>query len=57
MSVISCTLDLCHSPFLDDRTIDVHIRRIRHKLETDPLDPQFILTVRGVGYKFGDKMP
>ncbi len=43
--------------FLDDRTIDVHIRRIRHKLETDPLDPQFILTVRGIGYKFGDKMP
>jgi two-component system alkaline phosphatase synthesis response regulator PhoP len=45
-----------YDAFLDDRTVDVHIRRIRHKLEVDPLDPQFILTVRGVGYKFGDKM-
>lgn len=43
--------------FLDDRTIDVNIRRIRQKLETDPLDPQLILTIRGVGYKFGDKAP
>ncbi|MCC6803565.1 MAG: response regulator transcription factor [Anaerolineae bacterium] len=39
----------------DDRVVDVHIGHIRQKLETDPADPQFILTVRGVGYKFGDE--
>jgi DNA-binding response OmpR family regulator len=32
----------------------VHIGHIRQKIEPDPLDAQFILTVRGVGYKFGD---
>ena len=45
-----------YDAFLDDRTVDVHIRRIRHKLEEDPIDPQFILTVRGIGYKFGDRV-
>ena len=34
----------------DERVVDVHIGRIRQKLETDPAHPQFILTVRGVGY-------
>ena len=38
----------------DDRVVDVHIGHIRQKLEANPADPQFILTVRGVGYKFGD---
>ncbi len=39
----------------EDRVVDVHIGHIRQKLERDPADPQFILTVRGVGYKFGDE--
>ncbi len=36
----------------DERVVDVHIGRIRQKLEPDPAAPQFIVTVRGVGYKF-----
>ncbi|MCL6591526.1 MAG: response regulator transcription factor [Firmicutes bacterium] len=36
----------------DDRTVDVHVRWLREKIETDPGDPRYILTVRGVGYKF-----
>ncbi len=38
----------------DERVVDVHIGHIRQKLETDPADPQFVVTVRGVGYKFAD---
>ncbi len=38
----------------EDRVVDVHIGHIRQKLEIDPSDSQFIVTVRGVGYKFGD---
>lgn len=34
------------------RTVDVHVRRLRKKLESNPNDPRFILTVAGVGYKF-----
>ncbi len=36
----------------DNRTVDVHIRWLREKIETDPGNPQYILTIRGVGYKF-----
>jgi DNA-binding response OmpR family regulator len=36
----------------DDRTVDVHIRWLREKLEDNPSEPKYILTVRGVGYKF-----
>jgi len=36
----------------DDRVIDAHIKKIRQKLEVIPSDPQIILTVYGVGYKF-----
>lgn len=39
----------------DERVVDVHIGRIRQKLEQDPANPQFVLTVRGVGYKFEDE--
>ncbi len=35
-----------------DRTVDVHIRHLRQKLEDDPADPRWLVTVRGVGYKF-----
>ena len=40
--------------YRDPRTIDVHIRHLREKLERDPSDPEFLLTMRGVGYRFGD---
>ncbi|RLC70614.1 MAG: DNA-binding response regulator [Chloroflexi bacterium] len=36
----------------DPRTVDVHIRWLREKIELDPANPRRILTVRGVGYKF-----
>lgn len=39
----------------DDKTLDVHIRRLRQKLENDPDKPQVIETVRGVGYRFSPK--
>ena len=35
-----------------DRTVDVHIRHLRQKIEPDPANPRRIVTVRGVGYKF-----
>jgi two-component system, OmpR family, response regulator len=40
------------SDYREPRTIDVHIRHLREKLERDPREPQYILTVRGVGYRF-----
>ncbi|AET66264.1 response regulator with CheY-like receiver domain and winged-helix DNA-binding domain [Desulfosporosinus orientis DSM 765] len=36
----------------DDRVIDAHIKKIRHKIETRPSNPQIIVTVYGIGYKF-----
>jgi DNA-binding response OmpR family regulator len=36
----------------DSRTVDVHIRWLREKIEDDPSDPRRIITVRGVGYRF-----
>jgi len=38
--------------YVDDRTVDVHIRWLREKLEMVPAKPEMLLTVRGVGYKF-----
>lgn len=38
--------------YVVDRTIDVHIGKLRQKIERDPSNPQRLLTVRGVGYKF-----
>jgi DNA-binding response OmpR family regulator len=40
------------SSYRDPRTIDVHIRHLREKLELDSAEPELILTVRGVGYCF-----
>ncbi len=40
--------------YRDPRTIDVHIRHLREKLERDAKDPEYIFTVRGVGYRFRD---
>ena len=43
------------SAYRDPRTIDVHIRHLREKLELDPREPELIFTVRGVGYHFRDR--
>jgi DNA-binding response OmpR family regulator len=40
------------SDYREPRTIDVHVRHLREKLERDPREPELILTVRGVGYRF-----
>ena len=40
------------SDYREPRTVDVHVRHLREKLEDDPSEPEFILTVRGVGYRF-----
>ena len=40
--------------YREPRTIDVHVRHLREKLERDPAEPEYILTVRGVGYRFRD---
>lgn len=37
--------------FGDNRIVDVHIRRLRSKLEPDPAEPRYVVTVRGLGYK------
>jgi DNA-binding response OmpR family regulator len=41
--------------YREPRTIDVHVRHLREKLERDPGAPEYILTVRGVGYRFRDR--
>ena len=38
----------------DTKTLDVHVKRIRQKIEADPHEPSHLLTVRGLGYKFVD---
>jgi len=43
------------SAFRDPRTIDVHIRHLREKLEREAKDPEYLFTVRGVGYRFRDR--
>jgi DNA-binding response OmpR family regulator len=40
--------------FGDGRLVDVHVRRLRTKVEADPANPRHILTVRGMGYKLAD---
>jgi DNA-binding response OmpR family regulator len=42
------------SAYREPRTIDVHVRHLREKLERDPREPEYIFTVRGVGYRFRD---
>ena len=41
--------------FGDTKTLDVHMKRIRSKIEKDPANPKYLQTVRGVGYKFDNK--
>jgi DNA-binding response OmpR family regulator len=43
------------SAYRDPRTIDVHIRHLREKLERDAKSPEYLFTVRGVGYHFRDR--
>jgi len=38
----------------DTKTLDVHIKRLRSKIEPDPANPRHLLTIRGLGYKFAD---
>jgi DNA-binding response OmpR family regulator len=40
------------SEYRDPRTIDVHVRHLREKIEADASEPQYLFTVRGVGYRF-----
>jgi DNA-binding response OmpR family regulator len=42
------------SSYRDPRTVDVHIRHLREKLERDSRQPEYMFTVRGVGYRFRD---
>jgi DNA-binding response OmpR family regulator len=44
-----------HGEVVIDRVIDVHIGKLRQKIEDDPAQPRFILTVRGHGYRFSDE--
>jgi DNA-binding response OmpR family regulator len=41
--------------FVNDNTLTVYIKRLREKIEQDPADPRIILTVRGLGYRLGDR--
>ena len=36
---------------LETRTVDIHIAKLRRKIETNPAEPQFLVTVRGAGYR------
>jgi two-component system, OmpR family, alkaline phosphatase synthesis response regulator PhoP len=40
--------------YVEPRTVDVHVRRLRTRIERDDANPELIVTVRGVGYKFND---
>ncbi len=42
--------------YVEPRTVDVHVRRLRARIERDDANPELIVTVRGVGYKFDDRV-
>ena len=44
----------CDGDFIDENTLNVHIRRLRKKIEEDAKNPQYIITVFGIGYTFGE---
>jgi DNA-binding response OmpR family regulator len=39
-----------------DRSVDAHVKNLRRKLESDPGEPRYVLTVYGIGYKFTDEI-
>ena len=41
----------------DTSTLDVHVKRLRAKIEPDPANPTVLVTVRGLGYKLADDVP
>jgi two-component system response regulator RegX3 len=43
--------------FGDTKTLDVHVKRIRGRIEDDPAEPRLLQTVRGLGYRFEDLPP
>jgi DNA-binding response OmpR family regulator len=45
-----------HGDAVVDRVVDVHIGKLRQKIEDDPSNPQYILTARGLGYQFADRV-
>lgn len=51
-------LDRLHGVIYEgfDRSIDSHIKNLRRKIEADPLNPRYVLTVYGIGYKFTDEV-
>ncbi len=51
-------LDRLHGIVFDgyDRSIDAHIKNLRRKLEPDPSEPRYVLTVYGIGYKFNEEL-
>jgi len=51
-------LDRLHGVAYDgyDRSVDAHIKNLRRKLEVNPVEPRYVLTVYGVGYKFTDEV-
>jgi DNA-binding response OmpR family regulator len=44
-----------HEAIVIDRVVDVHIGNLRQKIEKDPSHPRYIVTVRGIGYKFAER--
>lgn len=52
--LIEMAYDVSYAGF--DRTVDAHIKNLRRKIEPDPREPTYILTIYGVGYKFTDSL-
>ena len=44
----------CDENYIDENTLNVHIRRLRQKIEADTKNPQYVITVFGIGYTFGE---
>lgn len=52
-SILSLVWDIDEN-FIDENTLNVHIRRLRQKVEADSKNPEYIITVFGIGYTFGE---